>query len=46
MKEQGRVLSTDELVQLNTIIGQYRAELERLTYVTGSINVSVLLCPW
>jgi hypothetical protein len=38
-KEQGHVRSTDELVHLDVIIDQYRAELERLNYVRGSINV-------
>jgi hypothetical protein len=30
---------TDEKVQLDAIIAQYRAELERLNYVRDSINV-------
>src|SRR5208283_5685968 len=30
---------TDETVQLDAIIAQYRAELEQLHYVRGSINV-------
>jgi hypothetical protein len=30
---------TDELVQFDAIIAQYRAEPERLNYVRGSINV-------
>ena len=30
---------TDELVQLDVIIAQYRAELVRLNYVRGSINI-------
>ena len=30
---------TDELVQFDAIIAQYRAELERLSYVKGSISV-------
>jgi hypothetical protein len=30
---------TDELVQFDAIIAQYRAELERLNYVRGSIDV-------
>jgi hypothetical protein len=30
---------TDQQVRLDAIIAQYRAELERLSYVRGSINV-------
>jgi hypothetical protein len=31
--------SSDDKVQPDAIIAQYRAELERLNYVRGSINV-------